>query len=102
MPGRAEQKRRKRKVDSPAFSAALWAFIDDVQADRLRSDPPAEDAADFAYMLVGMFTEVLAQLHAASQGVGEQEARAKTFELVQAQRVLYGSLAAGDGEPLRP
>jgi hypothetical protein len=102
MPGRAEQKRRADKVESPAFSAALWAFVDDVQADRLRSDPPAEDAADFAYMLVGMFTEAIAQLHAASQGIGREQAWAKTLELVQAQRVLYGSLAAGDGEPPRP
>jgi hypothetical protein len=95
------RKRRAQKADSPQFHADLWAFVDDVQADRLRSDPAPEDAADFAYVLVGMFTEVLAQLHAASQGIGEEEARAKTLELVAAQRVLYGSLAAGDGEPLR-
>jgi hypothetical protein len=69
-----------------------------VQADRLRADPPPEDAADFAYLLVGMFLEVLAQLHAASQDIGREQAWAKTLELVAAQRALYGSLAAGDGD----
>jgi hypothetical protein len=79
-----------RELD-PVLAAALWAFVADPDAAKR-----SRRGHDFARLLAGMWEEAMAQLHVAIQGISLEEGRAKVAELVEAQRALYGSLAAGD------
>jgi hypothetical protein len=77
----------------PEFGAALWAFVAAVRtgkAKRSRRDP------EFASYLAGLWEMAMAGVYAAGGGISLDEGRAKVAELVEAQRAIYGSLAAGD------
>jgi hypothetical protein len=79
------------------FDAALWEFISAVRAGTVKR---SRRDHEFASCLAGMWEEVTAQLHVAVQGVTIERGRAKVAELIEAQRALYGSLAAGEGSDL--
>lgn len=77
----------------PQFTAALWAFIAASKAGTARR---SRRDSEFASCLAGMWEEAMAKAYAAIEGISIDQARAKVGELVEAQRAIYGSLAAGD------
>lgn len=81
------------EVADPEFCAALWAFIAASNAGTARR---SRRDSEFASCLAGMWGEAMAKAYAAIEGIGVEEARAKVGELAEAQRAIYGSLAAGD------
>jgi hypothetical protein len=89
-----------REEADPEFLAALWGFIEAAltgTARRSRRDP------EFARFLARMWAEERVQVHVAAEAITTEQAQAKVAELIEAQRALYGSLAAGDdGKPPRP
>jgi hypothetical protein len=76
--------------ESPAFQAALWDFIASA-VDGTASDVP--DLLPIACTLAGMVAQLVTELHAVVPGTTREQAEERTADLIEAQRLLYGSLA---------
>lgn len=81
--------RRARDPETPAFQAELWEFIATATSGTALRNP----GFGVACTLAGMVAELLTQVHMLGQGISQDEAEAKTAELIEAQRSLYASLA---------
>lgn len=75
----------------PQVQADLWQFIADVQAG---SAEPSPGDHEFACFLVGLWETTMALYLARVKDISRDEAAVAVAELVEAQRLLYASLAA--------
>jgi hypothetical protein len=79
------------EVLGPEFDAGLWEFIAEVAAGR---GEPGPQLFKIACCLVGMWQGTVAELYMRISGAGPGEAAEYVAELISAQRILCGSLAA--------
>ena len=81
------------EVLGPEFDAELWEFIAEVASGR---GEPGPQLFKIACCLVGMWQGTVAELYMRIRGAGLGEAAELVAELINAQRILCGSLAASE------
>jgi len=80
----------------PAVQARLWDFIVCAREGTAEDGP---DMFTFGCQLIGMWEVAFAMYYAKVKDVTRADADAAVGEMVEAQRLLWGSLAAMAAEP---